>query len=339
MTTTLWRRAVRASCATSLVIIAMAGCQRAAPAAKPASGPSTGPASLVASHQRHQPDLAWYAATGYTGGFSQPAPLLTHLCAASQMTAAAVTRRSADGVLGVITISGEGCTPGYTRGPRRLLDAAGEALPMTRVGLGHTLSTPGNFPSAIGAQPQKWGFAWRGSWCGAAAASVVMPRQRDRYDGTLRPRLVVPMSGPQPGCAHTSDSTFAVGVAGRPAEPLQAPAPGWSGLSTQLHVPRLRVGRRVAGLSVTLHNPTRRAIVLSPCPAYRIEVARGHGFSVTGPRPLPCSPSHRRIGPGRSVAIPLGFHTHQPRHGGARWRFTFIMGSDPGATTSRPVEE
>jgi hypothetical protein len=195
-------------------------------------------------------------------------------CAPGQITATAQTRLSTDGVVGVVTLSGDHCSIPVDEGPTELLAATGDRLAVRSVEM-NPQDNPGQNirPDIAFANGQAiWGFSWTGSWCGAAAASVVLPTYDPSTDsllpvGHVRARL----SGPQPACQGTSHSTLTAGAAGLPTEPVLPPPAAWSGLTARLHVARVTDGNELTQLVATLRNSTDRPIALDPCPSYTME--------------------------------------------------------------------
>jgi hypothetical protein len=261
------------------------------------------------------------------------------------MRATATTHKAADGVLGVVTIVGRTvhsrigrrpCSPAYGYGPSALLDAAGHRLDVTAMSGHVTTNQPATFPYAVTATPEVWGFAWRGSWCGSKATSVVMPHDKSRYAKRPVPRLVVHLHGPQPTCQSGSNSTLTPGIAGFKHDPVQTPPADWSALRARLHVPALHRKVRIGGLAVTLRNPTSQPIALSPCPTYRIGVTRAHSGEMTGETALACT-ANSVVAANGSMRVPLDFHTAASSHVGRTLHFTFAMAGFPSATAHGKV--
>jgi hypothetical protein len=242
-------------------------------------------------------------------------------CKPDDVRATASTKAIVGGVAGVITLDGTHCALHITRGPTRLLDASGHELPAALDATTPKVNPPENpRPDlALADGHALWGFTWTGSWCGPAAASVVVPMTDDpTWPDAAGPYgdLHVPLSGPAPTCTGSSHAVLRPGVAGRPAEdssPAEAvlPAPpSWAGLEESLSIPAT-VSNTLPPYTLTLTNPTETPITLSPCPAYgyAISVSRaGKGYPSAqdsfGPGSLPC-PSRSQIDPYQSVTLTL----------------------------------
>jgi hypothetical protein len=278
---------------------------------------------------RRGQDRAWLVAAPLLGDPSQPAPVGTP-CRAGQIHATARTRPIPDGVAAVVTLTGRHCTPTTTSGPVALQSANGERLAVKDIGGGSHVDPPVNFPMPSG-WSITWGLAWRGSWCGAHARSVVL----------RSPRIIAPLSGPSPACHGESTSVLVPGVAGTPGgdgiprdqtDPVQPAPADWAGLRAKLHVPAIHSGVPITGLSVTLRNPTSAPIVLAPCPAYRMLVNRPHSGEVFGARALTC-PSQPRVVPAHgAIRIPLRGRQGGPARAHHLISFSFAIADVPVST-------
>jgi hypothetical protein len=127
-----------------------------------------------------------------------------------------------------------------------------------------------------------WGFAWRGSWCGATPTSVLVPMSDDAATpggAASYGDLKVPLSGAVPACHGHSKSVLQPGVAGSPtreqqtADPVLPPPPEWAGLRLNLRVDPIIRNAMITGLTLTIRNTTGSPIALSPCPSYFLVIS------------------------------------------------------------------
>jgi hypothetical protein len=231
-----------------------------------------------------------------------PLPRLT--CTVGQITARAATRRTVDGVLGVIRLRGAvvthrhgvalRCALPIRRGPAALIGAGGRRLAVP-LSVGDTTDPPSNpRPDlALNDGDAIWGFAWLGSHCGTPARAVAVPL----YHADRR-WLRVALHGPQPGCASTSRASWLIdGVAGRPGQPVQPPRPEYSQLRLD---GRIDAGSTTLGLGpieLTLFTTGTAPLVLDPCPVYAgRDDATAHPGGFSDPIEsghLPCT--HHRV--------------------------------------------
>ena len=237
------------------------GDQVTAVAAVPAASASPSDDGLDRSFRVTAPEL--YAASG-------PAPAQQPPCRPGDVTAAAVTRPSAEGVVGVVTLTGDHCGLHLVDGPTGLRFADGQehavARDATPPAVDPGRNTRPDIPLANGSA--RWGFAWSGSWCGPAATAVVLPMS-DAADlgGRTYGELVVPLTGPSPACTGGSDAVLVPGTAGGPAEAVLPPPAGWSSLHAELELPPRTDGLQV-GAAVLALSAGDEPVTLDPCPEY-----------------------------------------------------------------------
>lgn len=198
-------------------------------------------------------------------------------CSAAQVTATATTRPIVGGVAGVISLKASGCGLHITHGPTALLSRTGKSLGVrldsTQPKVNPPLDPRSDWPLLTG--DAVWGFTWTGSWCGVAAAQVLLPMTGDPHDpadeedhGTLR----IPLTGPQPSCSGRSTSVLRIGIPGRAEEGVLPAPPEWSELRGAVSLPDVLHGT-LPPYELTLSNPTAQAIWLSPCPQVGVLLA------------------------------------------------------------------
>jgi len=200
-----------------------------------------------------------------------PVSLRKPPCTPADVTAKAATATASDGVLGLITIHGAGCSVAVDPATITLLDAAGQPLDVA-VGPGN----PTNPVQAVrpdiaqGVGSVKVGFAWTGAYCGPAAASVrlaALPGEQSE--------LTIPLTGPAPRCAPNAGSRLVPGLVGSDSPQVAVePAPvAWSGLTASIE-PIGTVDQDALTFTVVLANRTATAIALSdPCPRYEVSAS------------------------------------------------------------------
>lgn len=225
----------------------------------------------------------------YTGG-----PVHTrHLrkCRSHDLHASARTVRSTYAVLGVVRIRFHHCLLADSKGPVALLDTDGQRLSLPFRAASQM--NRGAVPPVAPTSSISWGFAWRGSWCGAQAVYVRVAVSGHR-------RLRVPLPGAKPACATSGARTVVIrGRAAVPGQPVQAAPPEWSALKAKLAVSRTTSGSTIRGLSVTLTNRSPRAIALDPCPNYAMMAASSHASEVVrASSPLAGCPAVPTVVPG-----------------------------------------
>jgi hypothetical protein len=231
-------------------------------------------------------------------------------CRPQQISGIAATRRTADGVLGVIRLSGavvshryglaERCRLPIARGPSALTGPDGRSLKVSLSG-GDQTSPPGNPRPDIALSDGNaiWGFAWLGSYCGGPARAIEIP-----LDHPGEAPLSIPLRGPQPVCRPTAGlSTLIDGVAGAPGEPVQPARPGYSSLRLAGQIRPGTTGARLAPIDLTLSTVGSAPVTLDPCPAYAgrdYATARSGGFSdPISSGYLPCTSHAVVIRPGQ----------------------------------------
>jgi hypothetical protein len=227
-----------------------------------------------------------------------PAAVRQRPCHPVDVTATATTRAIVGGVAGVVHLQGKSCSLHVTLGTTGLLDAAGHHLKLTVVTKQSKVNPPDNVrPDLELAQGRAlWGFTWTGSWCGAKAATVVLPMTDDPSDPnnkgpyrTLQARLI----GPQPLCTGRSSAVLRSGVPGStagvhwPADAVLPAPPSWAALGASISLPATSDPSVLAPFTLTLTNPTAQPIALSPCPEYTFLLAAG-STEQAGPGVLPC---------------------------------------------------
>lgn len=282
---------------------------------------------------------AWEVAAPVLGSPSEPPPLQKQ-CRRDQIHATAQTRPTPHGVVGVVSLVGHNCTP-YTKGPAELRSATGLNLMVGYQRVASSVDQAANFPTPSG-YSLNWGFTWSGSWCGTRAASVVIPPGASPVASKPTPRIVAPLTGPSPACHGTSRSVLVPGITGATADgepdgqgdPVETSPADWSGLRAQLHVPPISPGIPFTGFSVTLRNTTGRAIILSPCPAYRMAVSRHNSGELFHPRALTCPPQPRTVPAHGSILIPLRGRQGAPARSHRRITFGFAIAGVPPSTVT-----
>jgi hypothetical protein len=241
------------------------------------------------------------------------APLLrATTCTPRQISATAATRKTDDGVLGVIRLVGavvkhpDGlalrCTLPIARGPSALIGADGRRLSVPLSG-GDRTSRPANpRPDlALNNGNAIWGFAWLGSYCGAPARAIEFPL---RHVGAAP--LRIPLHGPQPGCQPaTGTSTLIDGIPGAPGQPVQPPRPEYSNLRLTGQIEPGTTGDQLAPIDLTLRTIGSAPITLDPCPAYAgRDQGTAHTGGFSGPISsgyLPCTRHAAVIRPGHPL--------------------------------------
>jgi hypothetical protein len=211
------------------------------------------------------------------GGVGGPAPLRHRPCQPDQVVATAELRRSASAVNGVVVLRGSGCSLRIWPGPTQLLDANQDLVAATSDGLVARVNPPSNIRPdlALEAGTAAWGFSWRGSWCGAAAAYVVLPLQDSpgATQGRRYGRLLVPITGDQLQCKGSSHSVLVPGVAGSLGSAVLPPPAQWDVLRLSLSIPARVDYNVVRNIVVSITNPSAQPVALDPCPTYVIVTA------------------------------------------------------------------
>jgi hypothetical protein len=145
------------------------------------------------------------------------------------------------------------------------------------------------------------GFAWLGSYCGAAARAIEIPLHH-----AGEPSLRVPLRGPQPTCQPANGaSTLIDGVAGSPGQPVQPPRPEYSSLRLSGQIEPGTTSYQLAPIDLTLRTIGSAAITLDPCPASAgRDEATAHTGGFGGPISsgyLPCKNRAAVIRPGHPL--------------------------------------
>ena len=322
-----------------LLLPVLAACGTAAPAAtgvSPIVAASTVARSIAAASTApaHDgfPDAAFRVAPpSLPLGGNGPGVASQPPCSLKEVSATAVTRVAAGGVVGVIHLTGHRCSLPIPVGPTALLDGHGKALGVRLDATPPEANPPQNWRPDIALTYGNalWGFAWRGSWCGSAATSVVIPMVNDSPTAARHPYLsvIAPLRGPEPPCSRTSDAVLQPGAAGAPADRgNQQDADAVLPAPTQLEwpagaprrLPPSRSAARTGDARLTVVNATNAPIDLSPCPDYVIEVGL-RNRDMYGTVALPCA-THPTLGPHDAATFDLPTEPLRPRHPGAAGR-------------------
>jgi hypothetical protein len=187
------------------------------------------------------------------------------------------TRASGDGVLGLITLRGKGCTIETEPATIRLLGAGGQVLPIHR-SAGNPTNPAGSKRPDIAEYSGNvlMGFAWTGSYCGPSATSV----QVSVATYTLR----IPLRGAVPSCQKGQGSQGSELIPGvlKQAGAAVEPAPvAWGALRARVVLPAT-VGQAPIPLEVVLTNSSKNAVSLAdPCPDYLTTASLSAGGAVS----------------------------------------------------------
>jgi hypothetical protein len=257
---------------------------------------SSPPASAI-------PDSAFRVAAPILDAAAGPGPAPDQpACLPSDVTATAQTRPIASGVAGVVELVGAHCSLHISSWPTELLDSAGNTLAIpvdaTVTAVNPALNQRTDIPLGIGVAG--WGFTWRGSWCGPAAAAVVIaldPDPSQPASGSPT-HIVVPLSGPAPPCEGHTDAVLVPGVPGGPTDATLTPPPEWAGLRASLTLPATTDGHTLPAAVVELHNTTAVPITISPCPDYVLDIdssVSGGTEMDGGGGAMPCPQSARVV--------------------------------------------
>jgi hypothetical protein len=194
---------------------------------------------------------------------------------------------------------GKTCSLHVWPGPTRLLDASK-----------HPVATTTKATESFSANPPRnlrpdldlyrgsaaWGFTWRGSWCGAPAAYVVVPL-RDDPASSVAPhsygQLEVPLTGSQLGCHGESLAVLIRGIPGGIDAPVQSPPAEWQGLRVSVSVPPAAAHQgEIHGIEAVVRNRTDKPLALAPCPDYELDTgeidARGSETDSSRAALTPC---------------------------------------------------
>lgn len=263
--------------------------------------PARTTASPVAAPSLSPGNLAWdssfrVAPAPLSVGSGGPAPAPAVPCHGADVVAAARTRRSPDGVLGVVRLTGRHCALHLALDRVRLLDASHRALDVQMRAEVVAVNAPANRRPdlALAAGAAAWGFRWRGSWCGARATAIELP-----LSGSTASPFTIPLVGPSPVCGGAARAVLVPGVVGSPTEPVLPPPAAWSRLRAVLHLAGTTSAREVRGAEITLVNSFGDDVALAPCADYAsttsVTTSRSLAYA-SGVAHLPC--------PARPAAVP-----------------------------------
>jgi hypothetical protein len=259
-------------------------------------------------------------------------------CRPDQIHATARTRSSTYAVLGVVTMHASHCRLKVVHAVTALLDSTGHRLAVpVRVPPYADLGTADRPDLAWDQGKGAWGFAWRGSWCGASAAYV-------RIELNARHYIRGPILGPQPACDAANHTRPLVerGLPGFPGAPVQ-PAPlEWSDLTVQLHVSPTLPDTTLKGLGITVTNASSEPVTLSPCPLYTVLVRndRGDGGDAAFDHRLDCKGTPAVVPANGSLQLDLPAMAYDRSDLGKRRQtatVTFAMAGVAPATANTTV--
>lgn len=270
----------------------------------------TGPAgsSRPAGYADSEYGMALWQSAPVVGGIALPRAT----CTPRQISATAVTRRTAGGVLGVIQFTGavisdvngsdERCALPIAQGPSALTGADGRRLTVPLSG-GDRISQPSNpRPDiALTTGDAIWGFAWFGSYCGVPARAIEVP-----VDLAGKPALRVPLHGPQPACNPAAGASRLIdGIAGASSDPVQPSRPDYSTLRLSGRIRPGTTTTQVARIDLTLRTIGTAPVILDPCPSYGGQVYAssrpGLFEDYISPGYLPCTDQTVRVRPGHPL--------------------------------------
>ncbi|HEY5455926.1 MAG TPA: hypothetical protein VIJ96_10680 [Acidothermaceae bacterium] len=284
----------------------LSGVSAPASSSPPTSPPSSPTTSATTSTI---PDSAFRVAAPVLDFAAGPGPAPVQApCVPADVTAIAETRPIASGVAGVVELVGAHCSLHISTWSTELLDGGGNelAIPVdaTVTTVNPALNQRTDVPLALGSVG--WGFTWRGSWCGAKAASVVIALDADPSQpasGSSN-QIVVPLTGPAPPCQGHSTAVLVPGVPGGPTDATLTPPPEWAGLHATLTLPATTDGHTLGSAVVQLQNTTAVPIVMSPCPDYALDIdnstavgsaLQGGGGALSCPQSPQVVPAHGTI--------------------------------------------
>jgi hypothetical protein len=293
----------------TVVAAAVIVADRGSPARSLTTSPGPMPA-VGSSPHNGVPEASFSVAAPILAAPSGPVPANHRPCHPGDVSAQARLRTTSYGVIGVVAMHGADCSLHISTGPTQLLDAERHPIVTAEPPSGERgQNPPGNWRPdlALAAGNAAWGFAWRGSWCGAPAAFVVVPLQDDRATAVAPHsygQLVVPVTGPQLGCRGQSQSQLVPGVSGGLDTPVQSPPEQWSqGLEVSLTVPTDAASNgKINGITAVIRNHTGTAISLYPCPYYELDTGES-------------DPRGSERDSGRAALTPCNSATVVPAHG------------------------
>ena len=213
---------------------------------------------------------------------------------------AVATHTSADGVVGVISLTHPGCTIEVEPTSLRLLTAAGQLLPIG-LSAGNPVNPAGSKRPDVAEYSGRvrLGFAWSGTYCGGAG-----PQLQVRVNGHA---VRAVLGGPLPGCRSPGASTVTPGVIAQPGAPV-GPAPqAWRALRARVILPAT-VDQGPVPLKVVFTNSGRQPVSLAdPCPVYNgaVQVSAGGFASLHGLGGDLCARA-LTVQPGRPLTLDLG---------------------------------
>jgi hypothetical protein len=280
---------------------------------------------------------AWRVAAPALPNGSEPGQGPMRACRPGDLTGTAETRTTPGGVVGVIRLRSVDCRLNGAVGPSALLGANGRRLAVVRADSTdphNRLDTAAWGPLTHGGA---WGFAWTGSWCGAAPAfvEVNLDMSPQMLVGQTPAKAVIPLSGPTPSCTGRSASTLTPGVEAPPGQPvLPAPA-SWRRLrGTLIATPLSPESSHRVGLSLRLTNHSDHPITFAPCPTY-LSTTWIHYQNTVGlagkNRPLPCPATPMVIAARTTASISLD----PVQVGGRRATISVAIAGIPTATVTR----
>lgn len=261
------------------------------------------------------PDSAFRVAPPILVAQSGGIPLQQRACRPADITAAAALRMTANGVVGIVDLSGDHCSLRIDPGPTALLDTRGRplAIPLRDDQPAANPARNQRPDLAFGAGHAVWGFWWVGSWCGPRPTAVRIPL-RDEPGvgaGTSYGNLDVPLSGAVLPCHGGSNAVLIPGVPAPPSGAALTAPPTWAALTARLSLPASIDSHRLTGMVVTLHNSSSRAVALAPCPDYTLvisaAVSSGTAYQ-SGTAALSCPTPSSTIPAGGELRIPLQDH-------------------------------
>jgi hypothetical protein len=296
------------------------------------------PAMPAPSQRTPAPGSRFAAAAPVVVPFSGPAAMQRPPCSASTIKIAATTTRATDGVLGLISIRGNGCSLHLDTTRMRLLDSEGTAVSATNESpaVNPGINDHAYLPEANGSV--SIGFAWSGSFCGTAPA-IEIP--------TLPAVVRIPIQGATPACDKTKAGHLVPGAVGYPGQPVEPSPAAWQGLRARLNLPR-RVTEGPISMSVTITNPSDKTVSLAaPCPTYTVilsfSTVTGRGLAggdaVVGSGGNLCNTA-LVLGPGQSVTQPIpdtSYARESPWKVGSQLKVQWAMAGVPTATATAEI--